>query len=839
MIKNISWKKVLPHIIAIGIFLIIALIYCRQALSGEVLQQGDILHWKGAAQESFDYYAKHGNYPLWNTHLFSGMPNYQVQLGGHLFLLDFTSIFTLGLPQPISFFFLACICFYILTQVLSLRPIIGVLSSLAFAYATFNPIIIVAGHVTEMVAIAYMPAFLAGILLLYEKKYTIGVITATVFATCEIGSGHIQVNYYCFLCIGVMTIFYLIKWIKAGQIKHTIIALALAALSAAVAIGNAALVILPTYEYSKYTIRGGKGVSISDNGKATEGQKTSGLDESYAFQYSLGKSEAFTLAMPNAFGGATETMFDENSDVYNNAMQVYQQLNGKLPAQQAQMVVQSLVSQYWGGIQPFTAGPTFVGTLIVLLALLGWFVTKSKHRWWILTTTVFFIFLAWGGHFLPFNELMLKYFPLYNKFRAPNMTMVIPTMLLPLMAGIALNNLVYETDPQTFIKDNFKKILYVLGGFIALALIVYLGNDYSLDNNELKQFLLQPQVGASSALNALEAARKSLFLAGIGRLVLFSLFLIAGLYLYAKKIVKPFVIVVIFLAINTIDLLHIDSKYMNSNNYVQPEDLQSQTFTQTPADQMVLQDKDPHFRVLNLTFGDPFTDAITSYYHRSIGGYHAAKLSIYQDLIAVQLQNHLNPSVLDMLDTKYIIAPSQQGQQGQQGQAVVQKNPGALGAAWFVKQIVYVPDAVSELNSLTNFNPRDTAFVQSSEKSKIIAQPAFDSSATIHLINYDNDAIKYQTDAKSAQFAVLSEVYYPAGWNAYIDGKKADYVQTNYVLRGISVPAGHHEIDFKFEPRSIIMGQTIVYVANILFWLSIIISLFLIWKKRSHPESKG
>ncbi|MDE1191939.1 MAG: hypothetical protein PW786_07365, partial [Arachidicoccus sp.] len=290
-----------------------------------------------------------------------------------------------------------CICFYILTQAIGLRPIIGVLGSLAFAYATYNPVIIVAGHNTQMLAIAYMPALLAGVLLLYEKKYALGILTTVLFATCEIISNHPQVTYYCMLCIGIMSIFYIVKWIKAGEIKHMVLSLIMVILFALIGIGNTALALIPTYEYAKYTIRGGTSVNIDEQGKATAVKdKTSGLTTNYAFEYSLGKSEILSTAMPNAFGGSSGEMFDENSDQYNNVMQLAQQLNGKVPPQQIQMALQPLISKYWGGIQPFTSGPFFMGTLIVLLALIGFFATDSKHRWWILTSTVIFIFLAGG-----------------------------------------------------------------------------------------------------------------------------------------------------------------------------------------------------------------------------------------------------------------------------------------------------------------------------------------------------------------------------------------------------------------------------------------------------------
>ncbi|HTN36491.1 MAG TPA: YfhO family protein [Arachidicoccus sp.] len=823
--KSINWKKALPHLIAILVFLIVALIYCHQALSGEVLQQSDILHWKGMAQDAFNYKAIHGHFPLWNTHLFSGMPNYQVAMDGHSFLPDFNKILTLWLPKPISFFFLACVCFYILTQTVRLKPLIGVMVSLAFAYATYTPVIIVAGHESKMMAMAYMPALLAGLILLYEKRYALGTIVATLFATLEIGANHPQVTYYLLICMALLTIAYIIYWIKEGQLKHGIIALSLAVLAGLIGLGNAAMGIFPTYQYAKYTIRGGSTIDVS-SGTPKEVQKTSGLEESYAFQYSLGKAETFELAMPNAFGGSSGNMFDENSEVYSGAMQLGQQLNGKLPPQQLNSVMNSVVSKYWGGIVPFTSGPIYAGTLIVLLAIIGWVVVPSRHKWWILAATLLTIMMAWGNYFEGFNQFLFDYLPLYNKFRAPSMAMIIPQLLLPLMAGIALQKLFFNKEGAAYIQKNFKKILYATGGFVVLLLLIYLANDYSLNNPALSEFLRQPQINGSSLISTIEDARKSMFFAGIERVVLFAALLLAGLFLYVRKILSPVVILGALLLISTIDLLKVDSKYLGTENYMEPEELQSAAFTESAADKAIYQDKDPHFRVLNLASGDPFTDAMTSYRHRSLGGYHAAKLINYQNMIAAHMTGQISQSIIDMLDARYIIAPGQG-----QGQLAVQRNPGALGAAWFVKHIQPVKNEVAAIKAIGQFDPTDTAFVQQSHMESAGAAPVFDSTATIKLTKYGNDTIQYQTEAKSPQFAVLSEIYYPAGWNAYIDGKKTDYVEADYVLRGIAVPAGNHEITFRFEPAVVQYSQTAGYVSNTLFWLSMCFSIFFLWRK--------
>ena len=829
--KSINWKQVFPHLLAIVVFLLIAVIYCHPALSGEVLQQGDILHWKGMAQDAFNYKDLHGHFPLWNTHAFSGMPNYQIAMNDSGILPNFTAILTLWLPKPISFFFLACICFYILTQTVRLKPIIGVLVSLAFAYATYTPVIIVAGHETKMFAMAYMPALIAGLILLYEGRYAIGMIVTTLFATLEIGANHPQVTYYLLVCIAIMTISYLISWIKAAQWKRLIVSLSLAILAAVIALGNQAMAIFPTYQYSKYTIRGGSAIDLSSGTPKAAAQKT-GLDESYAFQYSLGKAETFELAMPNAFGGYTGNMFDEGSDIYNQAMQLGSQLNGKLPPQQLNSVLQSVVSKYWGGVVPFTSGPIYAGTLIVLLAILGWVVCPSKHKWWILIATLVTTFMAWGSYLEGFNQFLFDHLPLYNKFRAPSMAMIIPQLLLPLMAGIALQKLFFNKEELSFIQKNNKQILYALGGFVVLLLLIYVGNDYKLNNPTYVDFLRQPQVGGAGILTALESARKSMFLAGIGRVILFSVILLAAIYAYTKQILKPGVIIGILLVVTMIDLLKVDSVYLNKDHYMEPETLEASSFSESSADQAILQDKDPHYRVLNLAAGDPFTDASTSYYHRSLGGYHAAKLLIYQNMVAAHMSGKLSQSILDMLDTRYVIVPGQS-----QGQLAVQKNPGALGAAWFVKHVTGVPTDVEALKSIGNFNPADTAFIMQQDLKKAGAAPVYDSTATIQLASYDNDAIEYKTSAKTLQFAVLSEIYYPAGWNAYIDGKKTDYVQTDYVLRGISVPAGQHELSFKFEPTVIQQSKTAGLVAGILFWISVLTSLFFWWKRQKNQNS--
>ncbi len=822
--KNIQWKKVLPHIIAIGIFLIVAVLYGKPALQGEVLQQTDIIHWKGMAQSAFDHKAKTGHYPLWNTNLFGGMPNYQVFLDGKSFLFDFNKVLALGLPKPISYFFLACLCFYILCMVLETNYLIAILGSLAYAYSTYNPVIISVGHESKMMAIAYMPALLAGLILLYERKYIAGLCITAFFATMEIGANHPQINYYFIIIAGFMTVAYIIKWVKAKDWKHMGVALGLALICGLIGAGNAAITLLTTAEYAKYTMRGGK--TLESVGNTVKEVKTTGLDENYAFAYSIGKSETAVLMMPNAFGGSSAEHLDENSKVAGAL------IAKGIPEENAQQLAQSL-PKYWGSIADVggnagTSGPPYTGAVICILFAIGAVIVKSKHRWWIVGASLFAILMAWGSYFIGFNEVLFKVLPLYDKFRAPSMALVIPQLLFPLLAVLCLQELFYN-DAVSYAGANFKKILYAVGGVFVVLILIYLMNDYhSGVDDQIKQAYNNPQSGdlGTVIVNALMDDRKAMFSGDLLRLLLFSAAVIGAIFLYIKKVVKPALLVILLTVISTADLLSVDTRYLNSTNYQEAESYEG-NFSPDAGEQQILKDKDPHFRVYNLA-PDRFQESLTAYYLRSIGGYHPAKLSIYQDLIENQISKG-NTQVLNMLDTKYFLMPPQQQQQ-QSAAPAVQLNDSAMGACWYVNEVKFVHGPAEEMKALNNFNAAQTAFVDDSFKPIVNAVSGTDATAKISLASYDADDIKYTSRSSTNRFAVFSEVYYPAGWNAYIDGKKTGYCKANYVLRGMSIPAGNHAIEFKFEPASYYMGQTIVYITSAALWLCIAAGLFYWWR---------
>jgi hypothetical protein len=827
-----GWLKIaLPHIIAVAVFLVVALLFCKPALDGKVLNQHDIVGAKGMAQSAWEYREKHGQFPLWNTHIFSGMPNYQVAIQGPNVLVDFTAILTLGLPKPISFFFLACICFYILAIAFNINPWIGMFSALAFAYTTYDPIIISAGHDTKMMAIAYMPALLAGLVWLFHKRYWLGLAVTALFATMEILANHPQINYYFFIVAACMAISYAIIWIKRGEWKHMAIAFSLAIVGALIGIGNSAVTFFTTAEYAKYTMRGGKTIETNQTGQVVEKQ-TKGLDPDYALSYSFRKSEPVTLFMPNVFGSSSSEVYEEDSRF------VEELVDKNIPeATAVQLAAQ--MPKYWGGISgrsESTAGPVYAGALTCLLFVIGLALLRTHHRWWILSAVVIALLLSWGRYFEGFNMFLLENLPMYNKFRAPSMSMVIPQFLIPLLAGLALHQVLFQEKTEEEKKNFFKHSLYAIGGLVALVGIIYIVNDYrsEIDGEILKAY---GDENGRPVVNALKDARQAMFGSGITRLIGFAILLIGLLFLWKKKIIPALAVIATLAVVNTIDLVSVGKKYLNEDNYVDKDAYTGVNFQPTQTDQAILADKDPHFRVYQLT-GDRFasspTTARSMYYHRSVGGYHPAKLRIYQDLIETQLsKDSLNMAVLNMLDTKYFLVPNQQGNEI----AGAQQNPDALGAAWFVKELKPVNGPAEEMKALDNFDPKQTAFFDQ-KLQKINPAITYDSSGTIALTKYDNDTIEYQVKTPTAQFAVFSEIYYPAGWNAYIDGKKTDYYKVNYLLRGMPVPAGDHKITFRFEPASYKQAYQMSLWSGIILYVFLLVAILAgvrEWRSRK-PE---
>lgn len=773
------------------------------------------------SQNAFEYKEKFGHLPLWNPNLFSGMPNYQVAMEGKSILPDIIKIMSLGLPNPMHFFFFACICFYILCVSFRLNTIISIFGSLAFAFSTYNAIIIGVGHESKMLAIACMPLLLAGMIFTYEKKYWLGLAVATLGAYLEIAVNHPQINFYFLLIALAVTIAYLVVWIRNKDWKHIVVSGSIVLGAALVGVAGSTLTLMTSYEYTKATMRGGKNIAIE--GDKVQTAKSSGLDISYALRWSLEKAETAVLLMPEAFGGSSQKTLGENSKVIEKLV------DKGIDEGQATQVASGL-PKYWGGMadpSETTSGPPYLGAIVCLLAFIGFIVYKHPLRWALLAVTVLGILMSWGKYFPGFNTFLFSNVPLLNKFRAPSMTMVITELTIPVMAVLSLQYILFRDKGKELLKADFKKILYGVGGLFVLLFLMYLMMDY---NSPIDSFILSQYADkngndelARSILSGMKADRKAMFGGQMFRALCFAVLVVGLLYLYMKSLVKPVVVMVTLALISTIELLAVDKDYLNEEHFVSKDELAAQSFTPTAIDQQILQDKDPNFRVFNIATST-YQEATTSYFHKSVGGYHPAKLRIYQDIIDRYLSSQINENVLNMLNTKYIIANNPQNNQPQ-----LIPNQNAFGNCWLVKSVKIVEGPVEEIQAIGHTSLKDTAIVQK-EFANAVAQPQWDSTASIRLTRFNNDTLEYSFNSSSPQFAVFSEVYYPYGWNAYVDGKQVPYCKTDYVLRGLSLPAGQHAVKFLFEPESYKNGVTIAYIASFFIAILFLGGLFMHWR---------
>ena len=875
--KQFNFKSLVPHIIAVAIFLLITVIFCKPALeSGIVLKQGDVIGWQGMSHQSVEYKAEHGHFPLWVTNMFGGMPGYQIDMEGAwspLSIIDRT--IQLGLPQPMNFFFLACICFYFLCICIGVRPLASIIGALAFAYCSFSPIIISAGHNTQMLALAYAPAVMGAAILIFDKKYLIGFSLMALLTALQIGQGHQQISYYLFLVLAFMSVSYFIYYLKSKQTVHFFKSIGLIAIAGIIGVAANALVLMTTFDYSKESKRGGQLVMDSKlNAKdAVKNGKTTGLTKDYAFMWSYGKAETWSLMFPGVMGyGSHQAERDGDVDIFpkiNEDGNLIKYVNENLPPGAAEQIANQMNGTIYWGDQPFTSGPVYLGAIICFLFLFGMFYLDGKHKWWILTASVFAILLAWGDHLAGFNYFMFDHFPLYNKFRVPTMTLVIPQLLFPIIAALVLNKLITNDDAGAWKKFQLTAIA-TLAAFVLISLF-YVSSDFSKENKErtnafnsiynakpadmnekLKQLdeqykpLIDNQIyegmtsnfnQSSSAdatkkarefLSALRKDRAAFLLSDIIRSLLFVLIGAGLIALYLNKKINVMIMIIGVTSLSTIDLLQFGMKYLNDKSFESKDNYEANEFPLSDADRKIMEDKDPNFRVMNTS---SLEESKTSYYHKSIGGYHPAKIGIYDDLMAYQLSGRPNMNVINMLNTKYFI-------QEQGNNKIASINPTALGNAWFVKGVKYVKGPMQEMKALDTFNPSDTAVIDDVYAPIIKSFLPTDSAASIKMTSFDNDAITYQTNTTANHLAVFSEIYYK-DWKAYIDGKNVDFAKANYVLRAMVIPAGNHKIEFKFEPAIYFLGKNISNIASWLVLLILIVAIAVEFKRSNTKQSKA
>lgn len=816
--KDINVKKFIPYLTAVAVFLIIIFTYFSPLLEGKKLKQSDITQWKGMSKEITDYRAKTGEEALWTNSMFGGMPAYQISVEYNANLVRFIDkIFTLGLPHPAGLVFLYFMGFFILLLVLKVDPWLAIAGSIAFAFSSYFFIILEAGHNSKAHAIGYMAPVLAGIILTYRGRLVAGSLLTALFLALELRANHMQITYYLLMVVVLLGITKLTEAIVKKTLPDFLKATGMLAIAALLAVTTNITNIWATWEYGKETIRGKSELTHNKD------NRTSGLDKDYATQWSYGVGESFSLLIPNAKGGASESLGN----------------NEKAMAKADPAFAQSIAGQnhYWGD-QPFTSGPVYVGAIMIFLFILGLFILKSNLRWWLLSATVLSIMLAWGKNFMPLTDFFFQYLPGYNKFRAVSMIMIIAELAIPLLGILTLNEILKKPE---IIKEKQKFFFLAFGLTAGLALLFYLlpqtffsflsrgeagaiaEQRASIESGQAAQF--------NSLISNMETVRVAIFKSDAIRSFFYILLSAALIWLYGLKRINRMVLISVMALLILADMAPVANRYLNKEDFARKSQVEN-PFQPTEADQLIMKDTDPDFRVLNTTVST-FNDAGTSYFHKSLGGYHGAKLRRYQELI----DNHIvknNEAVLNMLNTKYFIGLDNQRK------PAIQINMGALGHAWFVEDYKIVDNADQEIAALTGFNPAQTAIVDKRFKSSLAGfTPMPDSLATIELTAYQPNKLNYKYSAANTRMVVFSEIYYAKGWNAYLDGKLTPHFRANYVLRAMVVPAGTHEIEFRFEPKVFYTGEKVSFAGSLLLILLLVGYAGFEFNKYRKSEKKG
>ena len=807
-------KKLTPYLVAIVVFLAITFVYFSPLLEGKKLKQHDIAMWKGMSKEIADFRESTGEEALWTNSMFGGMPAWQisVQYKGNL-MRYVDQVITLGLPYPANYVFLYFLGFFILLLVLRVNPWVSLVGAIAFALSSYFFIILGAGHTSKAHAIGYMAPVLAGIILAFRGKYWQGALLTAIALALEIKAGHLQITYYLLILVLIYGIFKLVEAIQQKQLPSFFKASGFLLIAALLAVLTHSTNLWATYDYGKDTMRGAP--ELTDN----QSNKSSGLDKDYITAWSYGTGETWSLMIPNAKGGASAQIgkHKELDKADRNFRQAISQQ-----------------SAYWGD-QPGTSGPVYVGVIVLFLFFLGLFVVNTNLRWALLAATILSIMLAWGKNFMPLTDLFIDYFPGYNKFRAVSMILVIAELTIPLLAFLALDRIIKNPD---LIRKNMK-VFYIAFGltagsillfYIAPAMFLSFLSDY-----EETQFgsMMQGQDGAQVALfmSSLENVRIAIFKADALRSFFFVV--VAGILILAfsyGKIKKGWVLAGIAILVIA-DMAMVNQRYLTNDNFIRARQADI-PFSPMPADRQIIQDKDPDFRVLDLT-KSTFNDASCSYFHKSIGGYHGAKLGRYQDLIEHYIQPEITTitktfsgegmtfekildmfkelQILGMLNTRYIIySPDAQPL----------FNTSAFGNAWMVNDFKLVKNPDEEIDALGKSDLTQMAIVDERFSDQLKGKKfKSDRTATISLESYAPNHLVYQFNSHAGQLVVFSEIYYNKGWKAFIDGEEVPYFRANYILRAMVVPGGEHSIEFKFEPRVWVIGEMISFIASLLLIL--------------------
>jgi len=805
MIKLNFKEQILPHIIAIVVFLLVTIVYFKPVFfENKSLSQHDILQWEGGAKELLDFRKQHGTEALWTNSMFGGMPGYLVTTKWGIGVLSITQkAIAFGLPHPVKVVYLCFISFYILLLVFKVRPYLAIAGALAFGLSSFNIIGLGAGHNARITAIAYMPLVLAGVHLAFTRAKLAGLSLTALALALQLNANHLQITYYLALIIATYLTVEGFSAIRRRELKNYIKTGAFLFLAAILALSTFIGSFVSTMEYSKYSIRGKSELKQINNEPAT------GLEKSYAFQYSNGIFEPMTLMIPNILGGSNQQPLALDSYSAKALRQ-----RGANESQVAQQV--AAMPTYWGN-QPNTA-PYYAGAIICFFFVLGLLLAGRKLLAWTLPMIALGIVLSWGSNFSSFNYLMFDFFPGYNKFRSVTFALIMSIMLINMVGFIGLEKLLQNGESKKSIKQLIIALAATGGLSLVLAMVAGAFGFKGAIDVQLPEWLVNPLMADRQAMLQADAIRSFIFI----------LLASAAIFAALKNKINFSVAAILLVVLVLIDMWTIDKRYLDESKF--SRNGKRAHFMQTEADKAVLKDQDLSYRVLNLI--NPWNDARTSYYHKSVGGYHGAKMRRYQDLVDKGLSNEHQQviaglqtngslpggiNVINMLNTKYFLA-------GSSAQAVI-PNYEAYGNAWAVQSLQLVNNPDEELEATIKLDTRSSAVVDIAKFPQIKA--GYTGQGLVTLTNYQANELKYTTTLTEDGLIVFSEIYYPDGWQATIDGNSVDILRANYILRALEVPAGEHEIVFSFKPKIYSYGNTVTTISTIVLILLVLGALLV------------
>ena len=810
-------KQFLGIIFAIIAFAAITLVYFTPILEGKRIKQHDIEMYKGMSQEINQFREETGEQSLWTNSMFGGMPAWNIGVQQNSNLMTYIQkIIGLGFPSPIMSVFISMLGFFILLLVLDCKIWISFIGALAYGFTSYLFIVMGAGHNSKSVAMAYMAPVIAGIILTYKGKYLWGAVLTAIALALEIRAGHIQITYYLFMIVLIFVIAEFIETIKNKKYPEFFKASGILVCAAILAILTSTTTLYANYEFGKETMRG-KPV-LTEN----TGNQTRGLDRDYVTQWSYGIGETWSLMIPNVKGGASAYIGNDNPAL-----------------EKASPRFRSMIAQnnaYWGD-QPGTSGPVYVGTIVCFFFVLGLFVVKGKIKWVLLIATILSILLSWGKNFMGFTDFFLDYFPMYNKFRAVSMTLVIAEVCMPILAFLALAEVMKNPE---ILKKNMYYFYISFGLTAGLCLLFYIIPDVFfnfLSQGEAAQFA-QLGVGKDGAIyqtfaNELEKVRMAIFKSDAIRSFLFITVAAIILLININGKLKNNAMFVMLAALVVIDMFPINKRYLNNDNFIDSRRF-DKPFVMSEIDKQILQDNSLNYRVMDLT-KNTFNDASTSYFHKSIGGYHGAKLRRYQDIINRYLGGNNVGSdgfwnVINMLNTKYLITP-------QNNKPIAMANPDAFGNAWIVSDIKWVATPNEEITAIENTDVKTTAIVNDEFRNVVDDFNPSSVSGTIKLDSYKPNELVYSFNSSKDELVVFSEIWTNKGWTLWIDGKESPLIRADYILRAAVIPAGNHEIMMRYEPKIWKVGNTIQLISSLILILGLIGAIVVTYRKSNCTKS--